>query len=45
VRLIVSKEIVRGRERERRRDGGGGGERVRFIVRGRGEIEVGGREI
>jgi hypothetical protein len=42
VRLIVRREIVRGRGRERGREGGGGGERVRLIVRGRGEIEAGG---
>jgi hypothetical protein len=34
------------REGEREREGGRGGERVRMIVRGRGEIErKGGREI
>jgi hypothetical protein len=35
-------EIVRWRGREREREGGWGGERVRLIVRGKGEIE--GRE-
>jgi hypothetical protein len=42
VRLILRKEIVRGRGKERGREGGGGGGRMQLIVRGKGGIEING---
>jgi hypothetical protein len=45
VTLIVSGEIVTRMGTKRGREGIGDGDKVRLIMRGRGEIEAGGREI